>query len=44
VAAVAAGLGMRPNTVLSHLRRFRLVVEKSLVRLLEEQGIDLESA
>lgn len=44
VAAVAADLGMCPNTVLSHLRRFRLVVEKSLLRLLDEQGIDLESA
>jgi RNA polymerase sigma-70 factor (ECF subfamily) len=44
VAAVASDLGLCPNTVLSHLRRFRLVVEKSLVRLLEEQGIDLVSA
>ncbi len=44
VAAIASVLQMRPNTVLSHLRRFRLVVEKSLVRLLEERGIDLASA
>ncbi len=44
VAVIASVLQMRPNTVLSHLRRFRLVVEKSLVRLLEERGIDLASA
>lgn len=44
VAAIASALQMRPNTVLSHLRRFRLIVAKSLLRLLEERGIDLASA
>jgi RNA polymerase sigma factor (sigma-70 family) len=44
VATIAAGLHMCPNTVLSHLRRFRLVVEKSLLRLMEERGIDWVSA
>jgi RNA polymerase sigma-70 factor (ECF subfamily) len=44
VAAISTVLKMCPNTVLSHLRRFRLVVEKSLLRLLEERGIDLASA
>jgi RNA polymerase sigma factor (sigma-70 family) len=44
VAAIASALQLCPNTVLSHLRRFRLIVEKSLLRLLEERGIDLVSA
>lgn len=44
VAMIAETLQICPNTVLSHLRRFRLIVEKSLLRLAEECGIDLESA
>jgi RNA polymerase sigma factor (sigma-70 family) len=44
VASIAATLNLCPNTVLSHLRRFRLIVEKSLLRLLEERDIDLASA
>ncbi|WP_176736836.1 RNA polymerase sigma factor [Oligoflexus tunisiensis] len=43
VATISATLNMCPNTVLSHLRRFRLIVEKSLLRLLEERDIDLAS-
>lgn len=39
VATIAESLRLCPNTVLSHLRRFRLIVEKSLLRLLEERGM-----
>lgn len=44
VASIAEALHMCPNTVLSHLRRFRLIVQKSLLRMLDERGIDLISA
>ena len=33
-------LTMNQNTVLSHLRRFRLVVSEALVQLFEEKGIE----
>ena len=44
VVAISEQLNICPNTVLSHLRRFRLIVEKSLMRLADEEGFDLASA
>lgn len=32
---------LNQNTVLSHLRRFRLIVSKAMIRLVEEQGLDI---
>lgn len=35
-------LDMNQNTVLSHLRRFRLIVSQAMVRLVEEQGLEVQ--
>jgi RNA polymerase sigma-70 factor (ECF subfamily) len=41
VRTICEQLDMKQNTVLSHLRRFRLVVSKAMLRLIEEEGLDL---
>lgn len=42
VKEISEHQNINQNTVLSHLRRFRLVVSKAMVRLIEEKGIELE--
>lgn len=39
VKEISGRLNMKPNTVLSHLRRFRLLVSKAMVNLLEKEGM-----
>ncbi|MBC7659742.1 MAG: sigma-70 family RNA polymerase sigma factor [Chitinophagaceae bacterium] len=41
VKEITETLGMNQNTVLSHLRRFRLIVGQAMVRLVEEKGIEI---
>ena len=41
VKEICDDMDMKQNTVLSHLRRFRLIVSKAMVRLVEEKGIEL---
>ncbi len=41
VKEIAEQLNLKQNTVLSHLRRFRLIVSKAMVRLVDEEGIEL---
>ena len=41
VKDIAEALDMNQNTVLSHLRRFRLVVSQAMVQLIEEKGIEI---
>lgn len=41
VKDIATELSMNQNTVLSHLRRFRLIVSQAMVKLVEEKGIEL---
>ena len=41
VKEISVMMDMKPNTVLSHLRRFRLIVSKAMVRLVEEKGIEI---
>ncbi|SMF79318.1 RNA polymerase sigma factor [Pseudobacteriovorax antillogorgiicola] len=41
VKDISVTLDMKQNTVLSHLRRFRLVISKAMVRLVEEHGLEL---
>lgn len=38
---IADELKMNQNTVLSHLRRFRLIVSQAMVRLVEEKGLEI---
>ena len=42
VKEIAADLGIKQNTILSHLRRFRLIVSKAMIRLVEEKGIEIQ--
>ena len=37
---IAARLDMKPSTVRSHLRRFRLIITEAAVALMEENGIE----
>jgi RNA polymerase sigma-70 factor (ECF subfamily) len=41
VKDIATDLSMNQNTVLSHLRRFRLIVSQAMVKLVEEKGIEI---
>lgn len=41
VKDIVAALSLNQNTVLSHLRRFRLIVSEALLNLLEEKGIEI---
>lgn len=41
VKEISEALDMNQNTVLSHLRRFRLIVAEAMTRLVEEKGIEL---
>lgn len=41
VKDIAEALDLNQNTVLSHLRRFRLVVSQAMVQLIEEKGIEI---
>lgn len=41
VKDISEALDMNQNTVLSHLRRFRLIVAQAMTRLVEEKGIEL---
>jgi RNA polymerase sigma-70 factor (ECF subfamily) len=43
VKDIAEKLSMPDNTVLSHLRRFRLAISKAMLRLVEEHNLDLSS-
>ena len=41
VKEICAQLGLKQNTVLSHLHRFRLLVSEAAVALFEERGLEL---
>lgn len=41
VKDIATALSMNQNTVLSHLRRFRLIVSQAMVKLVEEKGLEI---
>ena len=41
VKDISEALDMNQNTVLSHLRRFRLIVAQAMTRLCEEKGIEI---
>lgn len=41
IKEISDALNMNQNTVLSHLRRFRLIVSQAMVRLVEEKGIEI---
>lgn len=41
VKSIAAQLDIKQNTILSHLRRFRLIVSKAMMELVEEKGIEI---
>lgn len=41
VKDICEKLDLNQNTVLSHLRRFRLVVSKAMLRLIEERGLQV---
>jgi RNA polymerase sigma-70 factor (ECF subfamily) len=41
VKDISEQLEMNQNTVLSHLRRFRLIVAQAMIALVEEKGIEL---
>ncbi len=41
VKDISDGLSMNQNTVLSHLRRFRLIVAQAMVKLVEEKGLEI---
>ncbi|RYZ56113.1 MAG: sigma-70 family RNA polymerase sigma factor [Proteobacteria bacterium] len=41
VKEICDALSMNQNTVLSHLRRFRLIVSQAMLRLVEEKGIEI---
>lgn len=43
VKDIGEALGLNQNTLLSHLRRFRLVVSKAMVRLIEEKGLEISN-
>lgn len=36
-------LGLNQNTVLSHLRRFRLIVSQAMLQLIEEKGLEIKN-
>lgn len=40
VKEICLALDMKQNTVLSHLRRFRLIISKAMIKLLEEKEIE----
>jgi len=40
VKEICDALDLNQNTVLSHLRRFRLIVSQAMVRLVEEKGLE----
>lgn len=42
VKDITIELSMNQNTVLSHLRRFRLIVSQAMVKLVEEKGIEIQ--
>ncbi len=42
VKEISKSLNINQNTVLSHLRRFRLIVSKAMVRLVDEKGIEID--
>ena len=42
VKEICAALDIKQNTVLSHLRRFRLIISKAMVNLVEEKGIEIQ--
>ena len=42
IKQISQQLEMKSNTVLAHLRRFRLIVSKSLLRIIEEANIQLQ--
>ncbi len=42
VKDIAEALSMNQNTVLSHLRRFRLIVSQAMLRLVEEKGLEIK--
>ncbi|MES2746298.1 MAG: sigma-70 family RNA polymerase sigma factor [Bdellovibrionota bacterium] len=41
VKDIAVELSLNQNTVLSHLRRFRLIVSQAMVKLVEEKGLEI---
>ena len=41
IKEISEALDMNSNTVLSHLRRFRLIVSQAMLRLVEEKGIEI---
>lgn len=43
VECIAEQLDMKPNTVLSHLHRFRIIVTKAVTALVKNNDIELES-
>ncbi|MFW7380334.1 MAG: RNA polymerase sigma factor [Oligoflexus sp.] len=43
VKDIADALTINQNTVLSHLRRFRLVISKAMIRLMDENGLELSN-
>lgn len=43
VKDIATQLSIKQNTVLSHLRRFRLIVSKAMLQLVEEEGLEIFS-
>ncbi len=42
VKEIAEALDMNQNTVLSHLRRFRLIVSQAMLKLAEEKGLEIK--
>ncbi len=42
VKEICDALHLNQNTVLSHLRRFRLIVSQALVQLVEEKGLEIK--
>ena len=41
VKSISETLKLKQNTVLSHLRRFRLIISKAMVELVENKGIEI---
>ncbi len=41
VKDIGESLQMNQNTVLSHLRRFRLIVSQAMIQLVEEKGLEI---
>lgn len=40
IKEICSRLDLKQNTVLSHLRRFRMIVSKAMMRLVEERGLE----